>query len=514
MVKKKLFALVCVMTLTLGFASCKGKDVISDVAELQVSSTSLSFAAEGGTRSVTVTSSQDDWSAQVQGTAPWLTVRRQGEQLSLTAAPNMAPEPRTAEVSVRFKDLVRSIKVIQAGLAHYITLDPTEGRITSKGGEFVVNISTNAPAIEVKLAETYDWLTMEYDEANKRFTLKATENNELGVRVGKVYVTMAGSAPNEFVFTQEGEANIMPYLKMPVSLSEVVAYEEGRGHQKNTTNWGRFRLAFGLPIYEFTTGNTVFPAVMYGYTKEDSPFPNVIALRCVKPDVIDSEEYKKAVLDAGFEEFGKTPNDQIRYRHKTLPYIVEVTAREKDLAFIEYRYKPAQPQEFPTFASFPFADVLSFLSDPVNGVLGVDAEAVRAHERNLGSVVHTSSSDVRLLFNRLGTTDFYRVGYYLFEDIARLTDKKYVGRVHTIFMASRNLNLALWNSEGKYVVTQEALALFNANGFELSNSESNKTIFINEERKLMMTVSAVKPENSDAVLVLEVKSIGASILLR
>ena len=85
--------------------------------EVTVSPTSVAFEADGGTLRVAVTTNVEDYS--VSGNPDWLTIAKNGKEISLTAAQNTVNEARSASLTVIAGTATASIAVSQKAGSPY-----------------------------------------------------------------------------------------------------------------------------------------------------------------------------------------------------------------------------------------------------------------------------------------------------------------------------------------------------------------------------------------------------------
>jgi len=94
-----------------------GKDDPEVEITLSVSPFSVEFEAEGGTRRVTVETNQADYS--FSGAPEWLTVEKNGKELTLTAAANTVNQSRSCDLTIAASYLTSKITVSQKAGSPY-----------------------------------------------------------------------------------------------------------------------------------------------------------------------------------------------------------------------------------------------------------------------------------------------------------------------------------------------------------------------------------------------------------
>ena len=109
--------------------------------------TEMTFAAEGGEQSFTV-SSNADWAVSVPN-SDWLTLSpvsgKGAGSVTVTVAANAATEARSLELTVTAEGLTQTVTVSQEGAAPVISVNHDSVVFTKDGGEFTVEVTSNAP---------------------------------------------------------------------------------------------------------------------------------------------------------------------------------------------------------------------------------------------------------------------------------------------------------------------------------------------------------------------------------
>ena len=176
--KKILFvAAACILA-----AACKPTETETTTASLEVTPTSLSFAAEDtAPQTITVTAVGVEWTYSLaESGKEWVTIERLSDkELTVAVADNTKAEQRTAAVTFKAKDnnriKDRSVTIIQQGAenpeVYALTVDPTVLTFEAEG----------AAGQSVKVTASGEGMTWSaaVDEAAKEWiTLSATEGTE------------------------------------------------------------------------------------------------------------------------------------------------------------------------------------------------------------------------------------------------------------------------------------------------------------------------------------------------
>lgn len=202
----------------------------------------LSFTAEGGTRTVAVTCNYpEEWSFTPPGES-WVSVTKDSsEQVSVIVSENTSISSRNILIPFIVAGQTINLTVNQAGVAPVFTVSPTTATISAEGGSGSVSVTCNYPqgwSYENELS----WVTVTKTEEG--FTYQVSENSELSVRSGTitVFVPTSGSDPTPLVsqvfsisqsaaeakeFTvSPGEVSLL-YDETTFQVSVTSEYEEG-----------------------------------------------------------------------------------------------------------------------------------------------------------------------------------------------------------------------------------------------------------------------------------------------
>ena len=189
----------------------KGADPI-----LNVTPESLSFSAEGGNKSISVTSNSS-WTAS--SSDAWLTLSNDSGEgdatLTMTAQENTSIANRTASVTIKGEGGTFTINVTQEGAIPLFDVTPTLRSFTAEGGSTPINVSSNQTWTASVSA---DWITLSAMEGTGNATLSLTveANTSIAERTGTV-IFSAGGKTYTVSITQKGATPILRVT--PESLS-------------------------------------------------------------------------------------------------------------------------------------------------------------------------------------------------------------------------------------------------------------------------------------------------------
>lgn len=154
-------------------SSCddKSKEQIADVIIL--SRSSVAFAMEGGTTSVSIASASE-WEA----TCPdnWVTLERKDGNLSISVTGNLSEDVRDSRIAVRTANYEQQITIHQAFSRETILLSTSLSEqisFDSEGESFLFTVLTNG---DWDVSCEDKWVEIEYDKSNNLVKLSAKSN--------------------------------------------------------------------------------------------------------------------------------------------------------------------------------------------------------------------------------------------------------------------------------------------------------------------------------------------------
>ena len=156
--------------------------------DLSVSPASLSFTANGGTKTINITSSSS-WTASSDQS--WLTVSpaagSNDAEVTVKAEANTSTSPRTAKITVTDGETSQVIDVTQAGENVSLSVSKSSLSFTEAGGSESVTITSNT---SWTVTSSQSWLTVSptYGTGTKSVTIKADANTNTSSRTATVTV--------------------------------------------------------------------------------------------------------------------------------------------------------------------------------------------------------------------------------------------------------------------------------------------------------------------------------------
>lgn len=477
--------------------ACKTTEEVEE-ATLELSTKTLAFAKDGGEQTVTVSTNKENYMAFSTQEA-WLSVEQQGETLKVKAAANDQGRDRVASVIVNAGGLQQRIAVKQSAADVLLELDEAAVSFAVTGGEKKVAYSSNGTKAKVELASPVDWLTIDKVTANS-FVLRATKSADKHRRQVKVILT-SGATIREIEVTQEGTLQyILPILKMPVSLGEVLSYERGRGHYMLKSPDG-FQ---NTDTYRFLTQSKEMPFIEYVFDNELSKGYKRATTVCLDIDMIKGNaDFETFMREQSFEKAATTQDgSEIIYYSKTIPLEVRLEIKSDGVS-ITATYRPIQLEEYPTFTEFPLKDQTPFLGNRNLKIMGKKRDDVHKAEQTWGGQLDASVSDE--IYEQYKVTDNYSRAYFFVvasekEPVIPATDP-YIGVCEEVKGIYGDLNLALWQDPfGTTHPTNEFMTYLNQEGFTFFAAlKSGSYAFVNEAKEQALVIKLMYFNNKPSL---------------
>ena len=470
--------------------ACKTAEEVEE-ATLELSTKTLAFAKNGGEQTVTVSTNKESYMAFSTQEA-WLSVEQQGETMKVKATANDQGRDRVASVIVSAGGLQQRIAVKQSAADVLLELDEAAVSFAAMGGEKKIAYSSNGTKAKIELATPVDWLTIDKVTATS-FVLKAKESTDKHRRQVKVVLT-AGTTIREIEVSQEGtQQYVLPLLKMPVSLGEVLSYERGRGHYMVKSPDG----LLNKDTYRFLTQSKVMPYVEYVFSDEQAQGYKKATTVCRDVTMVkDNADFEDFMREQGFEKANTAQDGSyITYHSKTIPLEVRLTI-QKDGVVITILYLPIQTEKYPTFTELPLKDQIPFLGSRDLQIMGKKREDVHKAEQGWGGVLDNAVSKGALELYKVDDT-FSRLYFFIVasdKEPVIPKDDPYIDVCEEIQGLYTNVNLALWQDPlGSMHPTIEFLKLVISNDYSyLGTAKSGAQLFLNEKEERGLAVKVLQ----------------------
>ena len=483
------YLLGCLALLFL-FPACKTAEEVEE-ATLELATKTLAFAKDGGEQTVTVSTNKESYMAFSTQEA-WLSVEQQGETLKVKATANDQGRDRVASVIVSAGGLQQRIAVKQSAADVLLELDEAAVSFAAMGGEKKIAYSSNGTKAKIELATPVDWLTIDKVTATS-FVLKAKESTDKHRRQVKVVLT-AGTTIREIEVSQEGtQQYVLPLLKMPVSLGEVLSYERGRGHYMVKSPDG----LLNKDTYRFLTQSKGMPFVEYVFSDEQAQGYKKATTVCRDVTMVkDNADFEDFMREQGFEKANTAQDGSyITYHSKTIPLEVRLTI-QKDGVVITVLYLPIQTEKYPTFTELPLKDQIPFLGSRELKIEGKKRNDVHEAEKKWGGVLDNAVSKGALELYKVDDS-FSRLYFFVVasdKDPVIPKDDPYIDVCEEIQGLYTNVNLALWQDPlGSMHPTIEFLKLVISNDYSyLGTAKSGAQLFLNEKEERGLAVKVLQ----------------------
>ena len=128
----------------------------------------------------------------------------EARQMVFAVAPNSAPEPRTATITLSGEDVEDEILTITQSEANALVVEKTTYEVAAKGGDLVIDLKTN---VEITAAVEEDWITLA--EATRAMTARqlvfvVAKNDATEPRTATVILSGEGVESITLTITQNG----------------------------------------------------------------------------------------------------------------------------------------------------------------------------------------------------------------------------------------------------------------------------------------------------------------------
>ena len=180
-------------------------------ATFGVTPTSAEFSADGGSKSLTITSNQT-WTASAS--ASWILLSNNSGNgnatFTVTASANTFIDGRSGEVTFEAGGVPYTVSVTQAGATPTFSITPTSTSFSSTGGNKTLTITSNQ---SWTVSSDVTWLSLSKTSGTGDGTLTVTaeSNSSAGNRSGEV-TFVAGGTTFSVSITQTGTGERKPYL--------------------------------------------------------------------------------------------------------------------------------------------------------------------------------------------------------------------------------------------------------------------------------------------------------------
>ena len=192
------------------------------IYEISISPKDLSFGAEGGDQTVTVTSSED-W--YLDGESDWCEVSasygNNGDKVTFSATPyENTAEERTATFTFYCGDKDVELIVTQEAKVYSISVEPKELSFEVEGGENEITITSSE---SWSLSKVPEWIILSEEEGENGAVVTVTVgyNNETDTRSGDI-IFICGDKDAKVTVTQQADDSPIIQFKDPYFLGALL----------------------------------------------------------------------------------------------------------------------------------------------------------------------------------------------------------------------------------------------------------------------------------------------------
>ena len=500
------------LALLLALPACKTQNEIEEPS-LDLSVQTLTFAKEGAEQTVTVTTNKENWSAFSTNEA-WLSVEQAGNTLKVKATRNENGQLRKASVVVNAGGLQKRVAVTQSSADVIFETETPSISFSEQGEARTIKFDSNSgTAPKVELATTVDWLTIS-DVTARSFKLTAKPSTEQYERKAKVLLTF-GTTTKEIEVRQLGTVQyVLPILKYPAGIGEVMSEEARRGHALIQLPDG----LFNSPSYRVATRSKTMTYIQYEFSSKDARGFTSATTTCSDSTLIkDNAHFDAFLKDNGFNEpeYSKDRRS-IVYKSSKIPLQIKVLIKEAGTT-ITTTYDPRQDKECKTFSTLPLQEQIKLLGNRDLKIMGKKRDEVRKIEEGWGGTREDKLTykyyDRFKVKNPFETESFH--GYfYVQEDKKKgiTPDDEYYDVTMGVQSIFYNTELGFWmDLAGDFHLSKEVRELLEKNGFKYFGVLSNGgTAFFNKETKLAYVLSVPKTKY-EGRYILEIQALYSNV---
>ena len=497
---KKLFQLTGLLlwaVISLTLTACGDEYFGAEEATLEVSTTQLAFANNGGQQTLTIQTNQDKWVASSPEECSWLTISQNGNTLNATAQTNTEGVERKGYILIQAGGAVEKVTVSQSAGDAYIQVDcPDEVELPMLGGQQHICVKSNYPVSSVEVVgEETGWLQVETAEGWEHFTLSCGENRSYS-HSAKVYIH-AGDAAYELAVTQKGhDLILMPILDENLSFVDVQRAEAARGSVISCQAFSDNEYYW----FEYTTTHPNDQSLSYFYqSPTDKVYTQAITVVSGSWELGADTPIDQELVRKGFQRI----NDKF-YTHTTYPIWLRISISFwGDILYCEYTWRNLQTESYPTTAQLELTDKWNWLAygsaDPAKGSHGWTPEQLQEWGEAKGYTYDDQflESNNYLSLSGMDHPDvlFYGAWVYSQADVVKGLDPSFLGEIHTVQAVYDDYHRLLFFDgpfeNRKWYVTREMDQLLYDNGFELDGIFSNAYMYLNSSEGIAYVVRPV-----------------------
>lgn len=435
---------------------------------LDISEQVVNLPHEASERSISVRTNANQWSASSAQEGTWFKLNKEGDRLSIKAEGNDMSVDRKAYIIIKAGNTVSKVELMQSAADERLTLESEEIQLSPNSTSRKLSFKSNVGSLKLQVENT-PWLSVEHQQGDKFFTLKAEANEDLYGREGLLLV-YTPKGVKSVVVKQGGTLSlIVPMLGEVTLFKEALRYELSKGNMLVQPPNG----VFNKTAYFFYTGVKAFPQIEYNFKSEKSLNFKSVSVPTTNGDLFKGTQFEQFMASIGFNKT-KTKPDRVEYRNDTQHFDAFVKYEADGKATLNFSFDPQQPQAYPTFPEgLPANGLWDYASDFKLKITGKKKDDVAAYEQLNKGVKNDELSKPASRFWFFEVKDdnpskivaraykFYDAGVppEYFKD-----DDEFVGQVDQLYVYYDNINLAYWNYDGEWKLTREFRDLLERQG--------------------------------------------------
>lgn len=492
--------LLALFALGLFLPACSDDNEV-EKATLELSETEILVAKDAASKSVSVTTNQDDWSYYAAEEGQWITLNKEGNSLKVDVAANTTAKERQSIVLVTAGGIQKRLVVKQTGgdAAFSIDMEGDKLVVPAEAGKHVINYTSNAGKAAIEVPAEITWIKV-VSVSENNFTLAVEENAEKTKRTAKLIVNLGKNNTEIEVVQEAGIYYVIPIIGKDMTYRNVAAQEVKRGS-------AQFMMPdnlFNEENYGFITKSALMPAITYSFTTPLSTYKKV-QVECANKAELLKPEFDAFMEGEGFKKTSKAgalpAYERTDFGYTFRATVVESTS-DQNIAFLVFTAEKAQTEAQPTFTELPMQDVFGYLAFRKMNKHATKKKAdIEADEKAKGSTQNeTQNAGVLSFTPKASEEDFLRVYFYVAptgkpgEDGYIAPDDAYLDEIEGARFFKKDYKKLYWVDEnGSYAMTNEAKNFFTSKGYTyLTTLQSGAIAYYKDSEKKVYLFSLAK----------------------
>ncbi len=479
--------------------------------QLKLSSTELTLSSELSVSKVVVDAPAGGWDAFLASAETgWLKLEPQGQELVVTALPNLEAKARRAKIVVVASGVSGHITVQQSAAQPVLDADTGEVMLEAGAGTKTLRIRTNDSRMEVD-AQPTDWLHLQVAPSSGFLIVRYDSNLKDVTRTAEVQIRFSDGSSSSIKFTQAPQLTyFLPFEgdRKNLDFMQFIQYERSRGFALSRAQQAAPSQWFSTtPDWlEFNTFSSALPSIVYTRDYEYK-YAGRLPYATSRLEVSDVRElergkgYRQWLMDLGYRElYGSTDTEPVLESQDQF-FIVKTTYdKSAQKTFLEFYPQILQTRAYETFASFPLLDnYLRFRQADWTYEQVKAFHDSRGDERTYQVIAPATNKPGIELYKPSDMTsglepDRVWYEYYYLVNNPRLDTediRAHEGQIKSVSLCYADHNKILYNIEegsNEYKCTREFIALAVSAGFDYQGVRSGGVAFTHRERNVDMVV--------------------------